>query len=177
MLNQPKLTKHGQSLTTWKGRQGIILSINPNLSETNQTKSSPFWPVDFGREAITCMFGKILCPAFNRRRKTGCKFWMLWKVCAPKVSRMGQSLQRFIDGVSDPTLQQEVYAAESYLTDPPTVESLRFTTRQLQLQHPNLMIPGLLCDQGLILLCQGRWSIQRQAYHKTCCHQTRGNEK
>ena len=44
-------------------------------------------------------------------------------------------LQRFIDDVSDPTLRQEltvVYAAESYLTDPPTVESLRFTTLQIQ---------------------------------------------
>ena len=44
-------------------------------------------------------------------------------------------LQRFIDGVSDPILRQElavVYAAEAYMTEPPTVESLRFTTRQLQ---------------------------------------------
>ena len=49
--------------------------------------------------------------------------------------RRYEILQRFIDGVSDPTLRQEltvVYAVGSYLTNPPTVESLRFTTRQLQ---------------------------------------------
>ena len=53
----------------------------------------------------------------------------------PIATRRYGSLQRFINGVSDPTLRQElavVYAAESYLTDPPTVESLRFTTLQLQ---------------------------------------------
>ena len=53
----------------------------------------------------------------------------------PIATRRYEMLQRFIDGVSDPTLRQElavVYAAESYLTDPPTVESLRFTMRQLQ---------------------------------------------
>ena len=53
----------------------------------------------------------------------------------PIATRRYGTLQRFINGVSDPTLRQElavVYAAESYLTDPPTVESLRFTTRQLQ---------------------------------------------
>ena len=53
----------------------------------------------------------------------------------PITTRRYEILQRFIDGVSDPTLRQElavVYAAESYLTEPPTVESLRFTTRQLQ---------------------------------------------
>ena len=53
----------------------------------------------------------------------------------PIATRRYEILQLFIGGVSDPTLRQElavVYAAESYLIDPPTVESLRFTTRQLQ---------------------------------------------
>ena len=40
-----------------------------------------------------------------------------------------------MDGVSDSVLQREltvVYATEVYLTDPPTVESLRFTVQELQ---------------------------------------------
>ena len=51
-------------------------------------------------------------------------------------------LLRFTHGVCDPILRQElavVKAAESYLADPPTVESLGFTTRQLQRYRP---LPG-----------------------------------
>ena len=43
--------------------------------------------------------------------------------------------QRFMEGLRDPALRRElaiVYASEVFLTEPPTVESLRFTTRQLQ---------------------------------------------
>ena len=42
-------------------------------------------------------------------------------------------LQRFMEGVRDPALRRElaiVYASEVFLTEPPTVESLRFTTQQ-----------------------------------------------
>ena len=62
----------------------------------------------------------------------------------PITTRRYEILQRFIDGVNDPTLRQElavVYAAETYLTEPPTVESLRFTTRQLQRHHPTTSKP------------------------------------
>ena len=48
-------------------------------------------------------------------------------------------LQRFTEGVRDPALRRElaiVYASEVFLTEPPTVESLRFTTRQLQRNRP-----------------------------------------
>ena len=48
-------------------------------------------------------------------------------------------LQRFMEGVRDPALRRElaiVYASEVFLTEPPTVESLRFTTRQLQHNRP-----------------------------------------
>ena len=48
-------------------------------------------------------------------------------------------LQRFMEGVRDPALRRElaiVYASEVFLTEPPTVESLRFTTRQLQRHRP-----------------------------------------
>ena len=52
--------------------------------------------------------------------------------------------------VGDSLLRQElavVYAAENYRTEPPTVESLRFTTSQLKSiepQLPSLMILGML---------------------------------
>ena len=48
-------------------------------------------------------------------------------------------LQRFMEGVRDPALRRElaiVYASEVFLTEPPTVESLRFTTRQLLRNRP-----------------------------------------
>ena len=48
-------------------------------------------------------------------------------------------LQRFMEGVRDPVLRRElaiVYASETFLTETPTVESLRFTTRQLQRNRP-----------------------------------------
>ena len=48
-------------------------------------------------------------------------------------------LQRFKEGVRDPALRRElaiVYASEVFLTEPPMVESLRFTTRQLQRNRP-----------------------------------------
>ena len=48
-------------------------------------------------------------------------------------------LQRFMEGVRDPALRRElaiVYASEVFLTEPPRVESLRFTTRQLQRNRP-----------------------------------------
>ena len=48
-------------------------------------------------------------------------------------------LQRFMEGVRDPALRRElaiVFASEAFLTEPPTVESFRFTTRQLQRNRP-----------------------------------------
>ena len=53
----------------------------------------------------------------------------------PLTTRRYEILHRFMDGVSDPVLQREltvVYATEAYVTDPPTVESLRFTVQELQ---------------------------------------------
>ena len=50
-----------------------------------------------------------------------------------------ENLQRFMEGVRDPALRRElaiVYASEAFLTEPPRVESLRFTTRQLQRNRP-----------------------------------------
>ena len=44
-----------------------------------------------------------------------------------------------MEGVRDPVLRRElaiVYASEAFLTEPPTVESLCFTTRQLQRSRP-----------------------------------------
>ena len=53
----------------------------------------------------------------------------------PVTTRRYEILQRFIEGVRDAALRRIfsiIYASETTVTDPPTVESLRFTTRQLQ---------------------------------------------
>ena len=53
----------------------------------------------------------------------------------PITTKRFEILQRLTDGVRDPILLQELavaYAAETYLTEPPTVEFLRFTTPQMQ---------------------------------------------
>ena len=63
-------------------------------------------------------------------------------------------LQRFMEGVRDPVLRRElaiVYASETFLTDPPTVESLRFTTRQLQRNRPKPTQPQQPYDPRLAM--------------------------
>ena len=53
----------------------------------------------------------------------------------PVVAKRYEILQRFIEGVRDPVLRRElsiIYASETTVNEPPTVESLRFTTQQLQ---------------------------------------------
>ena len=53
----------------------------------------------------------------------------------PVTTKRYEILQRFIEGVRDPILRRElsiIYAAETTVSEPPTVESLRFTTRQFQ---------------------------------------------
>ena len=51
------------------------------------------------------------------------------------ITKRYEILQSFMQGVRDPALRREfaiVNASETFLTDPSTVESLHFTTRQLQ---------------------------------------------
>ena len=63
-------------------------------------------------------------------------------------------LQRFMEGVRDPVLRRElaiVFASETFLTDPPTVESLRFTTRQLQRNRPKPTQPQQPYDSRLAM--------------------------
>ena len=55
------------------------------------------------------------------------------------ITKRYEILQRFMEGVRDPVLRRElaiVYASDAFLTEPPTVESLRFATRQLQRNRP-----------------------------------------
>ena len=63
-------------------------------------------------------------------------------------------LQRFMEGVRDPVLRRDlaiVYASETFLTEPPTVESLRFTTRQLQRNRPKPTQPQQPYDPRLAM--------------------------
>ena len=57
----------------------------------------------------------------------------------PLTTQRYEIFHRSMDGVSDPVLQQQltvVYDIEAYLTDPPTLESLRFTVQELQRRRP-----------------------------------------
>ena len=63
-------------------------------------------------------------------------------------------LQRFMEGVRDPVLRRElviVYPSEAFLTEPPTVESLCFTTRQLQRSRPKPTQPPQPYDPRLAM--------------------------
>ena len=63
-------------------------------------------------------------------------------------------LQRFMESVRDPVLRRElaiVYASEVFLTEPPKVESLRFTTRQLQRNRPKPTQPPQSYDPRLAM--------------------------
>ena len=57
----------------------------------------------------------------------------------PVTTKRYEILQRFIEGIRDPVLRRElsiIYASETTVSEPPTVESLRFTTRELQPTRP-----------------------------------------
>ena len=57
----------------------------------------------------------------------------------PVTTKRYEILQRLIEGIRDPVLRRElsiIYASETTVSKPPTVESLRFTTRQLQRTRP-----------------------------------------
>ena len=59
-----------------------------------------------------------------------------------------------MEGVRDPVLRREfgiVDASEAFLTEPPTVESLRFTTRQLQRNCPKPTEPPQPYDPRLAM--------------------------
>ena len=74
-------------------------------------------------------------------------------------------LLRFTHGVCDPILRQElavVKAAESYLADPPTVESLGFTTRQLQRYRP---LPGKTYDPRYAMRSRPHPLMPRKIIH------------
>ena len=62
----------------------------------------------------------------------------------PVTTRRYEVLHRFIEGVCDAVSWRElsiIYASETTVTDPPTVESLRFKTRQLQRTIPKSAQP------------------------------------
>ena len=57
----------------------------------------------------------------------------------PVTTKRYEIVQRFVEGIRDPVLRRElsiIYASETTVSEPPTVESLRFTTRQLQRTRP-----------------------------------------
>ena len=129
MQNPPRLIRHGQSLTTYRERNepekvfGLLASR-------------------FGTGGNKMHFRQT----FMSRVQQDKEDWMQYLDALKGLRTQGfpdehittrryEILQRFTDGVNDPTLRREmavVYAAEIYLTEPPSVESLRFTTRQLQ---------------------------------------------
>ena len=78
------------------------------------------------------------------------------------ITKRYEILQRFMEGVRNPLLLRNlsiVYASESFLADPPTVESLRFTTRQLQRNRPKAT--QLPYDLSLSYLCNPiRWQCR-----------------
>ena len=61
----------------------------------------------------------------------------------PMTTKRYEVLQPFLQEVRDPLLRRDlsiVYESESSLADPPTVESLRFTTRKLRLlNNPTIL--------------------------------------
>ena len=72
----------------------------------------------------------------------------------PIATKRYEIVTRFMEGVRDPVLRRElaiVYASEAFLTEPPTVESLRFTTRQLQRSRPKPTQPPQPYDPRLAM--------------------------
>ena len=84
--------------------------------------------------------------AFTTRQQSDREDWMQYLDALEGLRSQGlpedtattkryEILQRFIEGIRDPVLRRElsiIYASETTVSEPPTVESLRFTTRHLQ---------------------------------------------
>ena len=84
--------------------------------------------------------------AFTTRQQSDREYWMQYLDSLeglrsrgfphePVTTKRYEILQRFTEGVRDPILRRElsiIYASETTVTEPPTEESLQFTTRQLQ---------------------------------------------
>ena len=88
----------------------------------------------------------------------------------PLTTRRYEILHRLMDGVSDTVLQREltvVYATEAYLTDPRTVESLRFTIQVLQRRrHQQQPCDPRCTESGPYQSLQGE-QVTDAAMHKT----------
>ena len=88
--------------------------------------------------------------AFTTRQQSDREDWMQYLDAMDGLRSQGfpeesvstkryEILQRFIEGIRDPVLRRElsiIYASETTVSEPPTVESLRFTTRQLERTRP-----------------------------------------
>ena len=86
----------------------------------------------------------------------------------PIATSRYEILQRFIDGVRNVKLRQElavVYAVEIYLTEPPTVESLRFTTRQLPRHHTRPTVIKQPYDPRYAIRLRHRPFVPRKMVH------------
>ena len=84
--------------------------------------------------------------AFTTRQQSDREDWMQYLdaleglrsqgfIEEPVTTKRYEILQRFIEGVRDPILRKKIsiiYASITTVSELPTVESLRFTTRQLQ---------------------------------------------
>ena len=88
--------------------------------------------------------------AFTTRQQSDTEDWMQYLDALERLRSQGfpeepvttkryEILQRFIEGIRDPVLRRElsnIYASEITFSEPSTLESLRFTTRQLQRIRP-----------------------------------------
>ena len=131
--------------TTLKVKLAITSSIKQSPNAMPLRKCLSCYLAALALEEIACKCHKLSKAAFNMRRRTGCSFWTLEGLRSqgfPQeaiTTKRYEILQRFMEGVRDPAMRRElaiVYASEAFLTEPPTVESLRFTTRQLQHNRP-----------------------------------------
>ena len=105
---------------------------------------------DAPEKVFELLFSRFGAQAFLTRAQQEKEDWMQYLDALEGLRSQGfpqepitteryEILQRFIEGVRNPVLRRDfaiVYASESFRADPPTVESLRFTTRQLQRNRP-----------------------------------------
>ena len=136
------MTKPGASSVIGKVKLEITTSTKQSPHGKTLEKCLPCWPVDSEVEAIECRVRQ----AFATRQQTDREDWMQYLDALeglrsqgfpedPVTTRRHEILQRFIEGVRDEgdSLTTGVnYVSETTVTDPPTVDSLQFTTRQLQ---------------------------------------------
>ena len=151
---QAKATTDDKAWSISSHLEGEARNYNINKAESEPETPEKVFELLASRFGTGCNRMQVR-QAFATRQQSDIEDWMQYLEALeglrsqgfpdePVTTRRSEILQRFIEVVRDAILRRElsiIYASETTVTDPPTVESLRFRTRQLQRTKPKSAQP------------------------------------